>query len=395
MRQRGQVGILYSALGDDQFCRSLIDAIGAGEEFEFGGGRIRFFRTKAYAVLTEGLTEETIRRPALEQSNTSVFFGDRLFLKLYRRLQVGVNPELEMGLFLTEVSPFQHVAPVAGGIEYVAGGGSVMTLGLLQGYVENQGDGWHATKDYLGRFLAGVQAQTAPAPSEQAQERPEPHAAYAFLADVLGRRVGGLHRALSVASGDPRFDPEPISAAEPAQWVARIAAEAEATLEMLRRRRDKLDEQAREAAQALLAQRETLLARLDALRIEQPGFAKIRHHGDLHLGQVLLVENDFIIVDFEGEPARSIAERSRKGAALRDVAGVLRSYDYAAHAALREFTAERPGALTDCLPLLQQWQDIASNSFLRGYQEAVGDISSKSGGGAEPVAAVSDRKGAL
>src|SRR5690606_38904744 len=151
VRQRGQVGILYSALGDDQFCRSLIDAIGAGEEFEFGGGRIRFFRTKAYAVLTEGLTEETIRRPALEQSNTSVFFGDRLFLKLYRRLQVGVNPELEMGLFLTEVSPFQHVAPVAGGIEYVAGGGSVMTLGLLQGYVENQGDGWHATKDYLGR----------------------------------------------------------------------------------------------------------------------------------------------------------------------------------------------------------------------------------------------------
>lgn len=376
VRQQAHTGILYSALGDDQFCGSLVRAIGADAEVEFGDGRLRFFRTAAFDALATGWEEEAIRRPALEQSNTSVFFGDRLFLKMYRRLHVGVNPELEMGLFLTETSPFEHVVPIAGGIEYVRGDGSTMTLGLLQGYVENQGDGWHATIDYLERFLTGAQVQGATVPAEPAQEEPEPHAAYIFLADILGRRVGELHRALAVNSGDPRFDPEPVTADELSQWIQRIVSEAKETLALLQERREQLPESVQALAERLLSLRDDLLAQIESAQMEAPDFAKTRLHGDLHLGQVLLVENDFILVDFEGEPARPMAERSCKGPVLRDVAGILRSYNYAAKAALKVVAAERPALLDACAPLLDEWESIASRSFLNGYREAIGDAPS-------------------
>ncbi|HEX5514400.1 MAG TPA: maltose alpha-D-glucosyltransferase, partial [Gammaproteobacteria bacterium] len=373
VRQRAQVGILYSALGSEEFCQALVAAIGAGREVEFGDGRLRFFRTSAYGRLAAGVEEEPVHHPTMEQSNTCVFFGDRLFLKMYRRLQEGINPELEMGLFLTETVPFSHVIPVAGGIEYLGNDGTVITLALLQGYVENQGDGWHATLDYLERLLTGVQTQGAAAPVEPPQEEPAPHAAYIFLAEMLGRRVGELHQALATVTGNPDFDPEPMTADGLGQWLERISQEAEATLGLLEQRSDQLPEHVRANAASLIRLRSSLLARIEAARTDEPSFVKTRYHGDLHLGQVLLVENDFIIVDFEGEPARPIDERRAKGSILRDIAGILRSYNYAANAALKKATTERPAARETCVPLLAEWEAIARDSFLRSYRVAIGD----------------------
>jgi maltose alpha-D-glucosyltransferase/alpha-amylase len=371
VRQKEQTGILYSALGDDEYCRALLRAIGNGEEIRFGDGTLRFFATSAYARLAEGLEGEPVRHPTLEQSNTSVFFGNRAFLKVYRRLQTGVNPELEMGRFLTERVPFSQVAPVAGGIQYERGDGTCMTLALLQGYIENQGDAWSYTLSYLDRFLVGIETEGATAPHEVNQAEPNPHGAHLFLMETLGRRIGELHKALATETGDASFDPEPVSEGELNAWIGRIRAEADKTLAMLSERRDSMPEAVRPEVEALLDRRDELMLRIDVAGNGAPRFAKTRYHGDLHLGQVLLVENDFIIVDFEGEPARSMEERTAKGPALRDVAGMLRSFNYAAHSALKQIAAERPSARQVCASLLAEWERSAREAFLRGYKEGV------------------------
>jgi maltose alpha-D-glucosyltransferase/alpha-amylase len=377
VRQREQVGILYSALGDGEFCRSLVGAIGAGEEVAFGKGRLRFFHTADYHRLTEGIDQEPVRQPTLEQTNTSIFFGSSLFMKVYRRVQAGVNPELEMGLFLTESSRFDHIVPIAGGIEYLRDDGTSSTLALLQGYIENQGDGWQATLEYLERFLTGVQMQGPLVSSEpQAMEQPTPHAAYLFLASMLGRRIGELHQALAVTTGDPRFDPEPVDMDELRGWIAQIAQEAEDTLTRLQESQLELPAPVQAQAEALINSRQELLERIESTASHPPSFTKTRLHGDLHLGQVLLVENDFIIVDFEGEPARPMAERKAKGPVLRDVAGVLRSYNYAAHAALNQISSERPALHEASVPVLAEWEAIAREGLLRSYRTAIAGASS-------------------
>jgi len=371
VRQRDQVGVLYGALGDDQFCRALLRAMAADETIAFGDGRLCFRATSAFAKLAEGFEELPVRRPTLEQSNTSVFFGDKLFLKMYRRLHTGVNPELEMGRFLTEVRPLPQVAPVAGAIQYERDDGCTMTLGLLQGFVENQGDAWQYTLDYLERFLSGVEQEGATAPAESDNARVQPHGAYLFLMETLGRRVGELHLALAYQSGDPKFDPEPVSADELRQWVVKLRDEAAATLGALETSRARLGDELRAQVDALLRARDRLLARIDAAASVPAAFAKTRYHGDLHLGQVVLMENDFVIVDFEGEPARPMSERNAKGPVLRDVAGMLRSFNYAAHSALKQATAARPAEPVDVAPRLRAWETAATAHFMRGYAAGI------------------------
>jgi maltose alpha-D-glucosyltransferase / alpha-amylase len=364
VRQRAREGLLYSALGNGDFGRALLTAIGGNSTLAFGEGRLRFFTTSAFERLAENALTQPVSHPSLEQSNTSIFFGNRLFLKVYRRLQTGVNPELEMGRFLTETQPFDHVAPVAGGIVYQRDDGSVTTVALLQGYVENQGDSWHYTLDHLDRFLSGLS-------TEAATEGADPHAAYLILVETLGLRIGGLHKALSAASGDPLFDPEPAAPEDLAQWSERVRQEIDATLAALRNRRGQLEEEVAEKADRVRDRREELLARVEAAAAVQVDIAKTRYHGDLHLGQVLLVENDFVITDFEGEPGRPMAERRAKGPVLRDVAGMLRSFNYAGHAALNHATVERPDDRVRLAPLLQVWERATAAAFLSGYRSGV------------------------
>jgi maltose alpha-D-glucosyltransferase/alpha-amylase len=301
--------------------------------------------------------------PGAQSSNTIVALGEQLFVKGYRRLQVGANPEVEIGRYLTDVVHFAHSVPVAGSVEYVAEDGRTATLALIQRYVQNQGSGWDYTLNYLDRFFEDTSREATTATGADV------HGGYIALARTLGMRTAELHAAFAQSTGDPAFDPVPLAAAEVAAWTERVREEAMQALDRLERRRDALPELARADADRLLAQRDRLLARIGTHASDRSESAKTRLHGDYHLGQVLLVQNDFVVTDFEGEPSRTMAERTQKHSPLRDVAGMLRSFDYAMHAALFNFIAERPDTREAVEPAGRRWQDQAVTAFLEGYDE--------------------------
>jgi maltose alpha-D-glucosyltransferase/alpha-amylase len=374
VRQKDKMGILFGAFGDPVFCRALARAMGEAREVPFDHGRLRFTSTGAFAGNAAAI-DEPVHHPSLDQSNTGVFFGSRLYLKGYRRLQEGVNPEVEVGRFLTDVSPFPHIAPVLGAVEYVAADGRVITLALLQQFIENQGSLWTHTLDYLERLTQSLfaGADTPPPPEH---EPLSPHGYYLELAGTLGRRVAELHRAFARATGDPAFDPEPVSDADAAAWAARVKDDVVQSLDALERRRAGLPAEAQAAAGELLAARPALLERLDALDLAGLEVARTRYHGDLHLGQVLLRANDFIIIDFEGEPSRPLAERRAKHSPLRDVAGILRSLDYAAATAASDRARHPPEKRAQLEQAIGEWQRGAEAAFLDAYRAAAGDCPS-------------------
>ncbi len=357
VRQQAQVGVLADATQDPEFCGALVEAIGAGSELPTAHGKIVFKPTRAFARLA-GAPESRrpVARPPGSSSNTVMQLGHRLFLKTYRRVRTGLNPELEVGRFLTDVAEFAHCVPLAGSVEYVDANGVASSLALLQAYVENQGDGWSFTVDYVARRI-------------EARAADETFGDYAALAQALGRRIAELHRAFA-AGTDAAFAPEPVARDDLAAWARQIRYEAQATFERLQRRRDDLSPTARADADALLGAREAALAAI-AVPEGEAG-KKIRHHGDFHLGQVLLRDNDWIIIDFEGEPARSLEERRAKHSPLRDVAGMLRSFDYAAAAAVERVAVGGEGAA----PAAQAraWEGVARRAFVDAYREAAGAL---------------------
>ncbi|MGH8743232.1 MAG: putative maltokinase, partial [Burkholderiales bacterium] len=368
-RQQARVGILADAFADETFCRSLVESIGAAKVYACAQGNIRFSPTSAYAELVgQELAALPVRPPISQSSNTVVTLGRRLFLKGYRRLQSGVNPELEIGRFLTEVAHFPNSVPVAGTVEYIAKDGTHMALALLQGYVESQGDGWTHTLDYLERYLDHSRSASA------TQGLPaEIHGGHLALMHTLGRRTGELHKALATKTGNSAFDPEPVREQDIAAWVRKVHEEATVTLDLIKRQRDTLAPAARSDADALLERRQQLLQRIETCAPNSADAVKIRHHGDYHLGQVLLAQNDFVIIDFEGEPARPLDERRQKHSPLRDVAGMLRSFNYATYTALARVTAERPEDLAVLESIGLDWEAEAKRSFLRAYVEATQD----------------------
>ena len=304
------------------------------------------------------------RARARRARNTIVALDERLFLKAYRRLQAGGNPEVEIGRFLTDVVHFRNSVPVAGSVEYVGADGGTTVLALLQAYVANQGDGWAYTLNHLDRVM------------EQSPAQPEPpgtgvdlHGGYLALIRTLGRRTGELHAALATRTGDPAFDPESITAADVAAWTKRVGAAAVEGLDRLEQQRKTLSDAARSEADRLLARRKEIAARIEAHGGDRVTAGKTRVHGDLHLGQVLIAQNDFMIADFEGEPARTLAERAEKQTPLKDVAGMLRSFDYAMHAALANVGPERSEAQAQLERVGREWQAQAREAFLDGYEE--------------------------
>ncbi len=209
MRQQAQVGVLADAFGDEAFCRALVAAIGAGEELQAAHGTLRFRPTRAFADDRGIRLRRTLRiaLPAAQSSNTIVVLGERLFLKAYRRLQAGVNPEVEIGRFLTEVAHFPNCVPVAGSVEYATTDGRTTTLALLQGYVDNQGDGWEYTVNYLDGS-----SNESPTQTNAAATAADVHGGYLALVRTLGLRTAELHAAFARNTGDPAFDPEPVAA---------------------------------------------------------------------------------------------------------------------------------------------------------------------------------------
>ncbi len=379
LRRRFRTGILFDAMADDGFCRFLVAAMGEEREIGTEGARLRFSKTAAYGELV-GEDPLTVRRSGAEQSNTSVILGERLVLKAFRRLEEGVNPELEIGRFLTEEAGFSNIPPLVGAAEYEGEEGEPSTLVLLQGFVENQGDGWSFTLDYLERYLEDRFVTSSWSLEDwEASEVEEVGAEDAFftgLIKTLGLRTGELHAVFASPTDDAAFAPEPAPPEEVEGWVDNVLDDLRRTLSLLDKRRDSLPEQARPEAGRLLEAEAEVFDRIEAVSGGGFGTVKTRHHGDYHLGQVLVVNNDFQILDFEGEPARSLAERRAKNSPLRDVAGMLRSFNYAARSALANVADDQPERLATAEPWVRRWEHEAGKAFLEGYVEGVGDADS-------------------
>jgi len=361
IRHQARVGVLADATSDENFCRVIVDTIGRGGEYGTERGQLIFRHTTAYPELRGDETADLTMRPQGQGTNTTLRIGDRFFLKLYRRLTPGINPEIEVGTFLTEVAHFPNIVPVAGSVTYRGKDGSEYALGLLQAFVMNQGDGWEFTINYLERFIEDRRGG--------AKLSDDAHGAYVALVRMLAQRTAELHVALSTATDDPAFKPEPITSEDLRSWTDKIRTEAQRTYELVAKPED-LPEAVRMDAIQVAETREGLGRRIEteSTRLLANGL-KIRHHGDYHLGQVLLKRNDFIIVDFEGEPARPLAERRAKSSPLRDVAGMFRSFTYARQAALYRCSVT---STEDCArwdPHLVAWEQESRETFLRVYDE--------------------------
>ena len=367
VRMRARMGLLYGAFADERFCQNLVAMMAGGAQIPVGQGHLRAFATSVLAELA-GDKPETLptKRLALDSSNTNIAIGERLMMKAYRRLQSGINPELEMGRFLTNAG-FPNIAPLAGALEYEGDDGDRTALVLLQGFIVNQGDAWVYTQEYLKRFLDDCLRE----PGEAGKADQEVHTLYRIFATTLGQRTGQLHQTLARQTGDPAFDPEPITTDDLSRWLSRIRAEVVATFERLEQQREALLPPARLLAERLLEARGALMACLERTDQADPRALKTRYHGDYHLAQVLVANDDVVIIDFEGEPSRALEERRGKHSPLRDVVGMLRSFNYAAHAAGRALAPEIQPTLT---PALVAWERQARDAFWHGYAEATRDI---------------------
>jgi maltose alpha-D-glucosyltransferase / alpha-amylase len=367
VRQQGSVGIMADAMADEAFCRAIVGAIGEQRVLKCETGTLRCVRTQAFDTIAgDAVNTLTVRASGAQSSNSVVFLGDRLVLKAYRRLFAGINPEFEIGKFLTETAHFTHCVPIAGAIEYAAEGGTTMTVAMLQGYVENQGDAWSYTLNYIEQYLEALRAGTVPpdAPADL-------HGGYLALVRTLAQRTAELHVAFARKTGNAAFDPEPIEARDVTGWTASVHALAEAALTKLQQKRESLDAKTQSVAGRLLAARDALMKRIDNAAPQTIQGLKTRLHGDYHLGQVLLTQNDFVITDFEGEPARTLAERRQKHSALKDVAGMLRSFNYALYQALAHASAARPDALASLDAPTRGWERATKDAFLDAYRDTV------------------------
>ncbi|HZS53828.1 MAG TPA: putative maltokinase [Bryobacteraceae bacterium] len=319
------------ALDNPELREQLVRAFQENASWSGESGELTFSRTKAFRDEIASRNYESFVSRA-EQSNTSIVYGDWCILKLFRKIEPGINPDIEVGAFLTE-GGFKHTPAVQGTLEYRSKKGDIYSAGILQQFVPNRGDAWKYTLESLHAVLDRVSAPGF----EQSMERFDEIAAdYIRSAALLGQRTAEMHIALANAGGNPDFEPEPFTAEARQKVYEEMLAQADIAFETLRRRQATLSGDAADFARTVLRLEYRVADRFAALREHEISAYRIRIHGDYHLGQVLWTASDFMIIDFEGEPARPLNERRTKSLAMRDVAGMLRSFEYAHKAALLE-----------------------------------------------------------
>jgi maltose alpha-D-glucosyltransferase/alpha-amylase len=359
LRQVRRVGYLTDAFADGRMPHAVISALRDRAVLPIEEGEIRFIPGARLDEITLPDAPE-IRRLSAEQSNSSLIYGEQLVVKIIRKVNPGIHPEAEMTRHLTEAG-YANAPPLFGEVVRVAPDGTPHLLMIVQGFVRNQGDGWGWTQDWLHRAVD--EAALTDAPPE------DPFAGYLAFAKALGQRLGELHATLARPSEDAAFAPELASAADHEGWARGALEQLDPALELLSGRMVLPDELA-PIARNLQARREALRDVVHALARAADGALKTRVHGDFHLGQVLVAQGDAVIVDFEGEPARPLSERRAKGSPLRDVAGLLRSLDYAAAVATTtEVSAAAVAAPSERrAALIARWQQEASSAFLDAYR---------------------------
>jgi maltose alpha-D-glucosyltransferase/alpha-amylase len=360
LRTGPRVGALCDAFCDDDFLLALLEVMRAGAVVPGSDGALVGHATGALARV-ELPAQPDIQRIGVEQSNNSAIIGDAVVVKLIRRPHSGPNPEVEMGRYLTETSPFANTPPLLGWLEWSEPAAAGMVLAVAHGFVRNQGDAWEWVQAQLVRYLD----EASVLPADELDGRPSGLAEVLSFMAAIGRRTAGMHRALAAASPDPDFGAAPVDAADLSLWHERAVDQAQQAIAALRG--SDLPE-----AGWLAAHADRLMAAIAARLPAQPFGQRIRIHGDYHLGQLLVAVGDVHVIDFEGEPVRAIAARRAKDSPLRDVAGIMRSLDYAGHTALSRMAAARPDLGQQLEPVVRDWQAKVSAAFLDAYLAEAG-----------------------
>ncbi|EHM02868.1 maltose alpha-D-glucosyltransferase [Acetobacteraceae bacterium AT-5844] len=366
VRRGRRIGLLTDAFALEALPFAALRGLAQSDVFPLAEGEIRFLPTSQFDLSAIPQDAE-IRRLSSEQSNSSLIIGDQAVLKLVRRVAEGINPETEMTRHLTERG-FAQTAPLLGEIVRVDKEGTPRTLLVVQGFVRNQGDGWGWTLDFLARAIESMAVEET-----SAAERRDIFGAYAVFATALGRRLAEMHALLAEDSDNPAFSPQAASAADAKDWAKGAREQLAAALTALGRVKEW--ERPEDAARAawLAENRKPLMAAIDALARTASGTLKTRIHGDFHLGQVLVAQGDAYIIDFEGEPSKSLEQRRAKSSPLRDVAGLLRSFDYAVGAAVSAPTSTSAVTEEKRIPLLEHFRQHATAAFLDAYRATHAD----------------------
>ena len=381
-------GFLYEPVNEPLLAAQLLNLIGRQRRLGGDKGAVAGERSAGLKELwTPGkpVPESTVLDT--EQSNTSIRFGQSLILKLFRKVDQGINPDLEMGRFLTERSSFHNFPRVLGAVSYHTPRGATSTLGVLQEYITNEGDAWRFTLDSLQQFWERClslrpeerEAPDPPPPSLEQQVGLEPGQEMRILIGPtlnaihdLGLTTGEMHLALASDPNQPDFAPEPAPPHFARSLYQSVRSQGRESMDLLKKNLHRISEADRSKADLLISRAETLRRWLQDLTSHEISAMRIRCHGDFHLGQVLHTGREFVVIDFEGEPARSISERRLKRSPLRDVAGMLRSIHYASIFGLLHGEAVRPEDLRVLEPWARVWYGWMSSTFLKGYLETVG-----------------------
>jgi maltose alpha-D-glucosyltransferase/alpha-amylase len=367
IRRGPKAGIVADAAACDAFPKALLKAMRDERTLLAVDGELRFEASEALRTLQ--LPDElSVERGGVEEhGRTTRTLGDRVNLKISRRLRKGMDPGIEMGRFLAKAG-FANSPAFLGSLEFEADGVPTALATAFE-HVGNQGDGWTVVVNALDREL---EEASLAGPQGEEQERGIPYSL--SLIDVIGRRTGELHCAFASADlGNPDFAPEPVTGQDLEEWHSRATARAHQAFEHLSHLPATADEETRAAAANLLDLREAVLKRIDTLVPNIARGNKLRLHNDYHLAKILVAENDVFIVDFEGEPDEPVAERRQKAPPSRDIATMLRSFDYAARTAADRQKQRGAGQLTEIEAMALDWRSHAERTFLRAYGMARDD----------------------
>ena len=365
VRRGRRTGFLTDAFTLPAFIYDLLALLKAGEAVKSTTGEISFRPTPAFDAITV-TPEDPVRWLSAEQSNSSVIVDHKLMLKLFRKLAPGQHPEAEMTRVLTERG-FANAPALLGEIVHVPDEGDEEVMAVVQAFIPGEGDAWEWTMSYLGRSLDEMARADA--------DLDDLLATYDAFSRTLGRRLGEMHVVLSQDSEDEAFRPVRAGDGHANRWRQRITDRIARACEGLERHRETLAPDDQAIAEAVLSRRDALLALVETLCRNGEGTLLHRVHGDFHLGQVLVASGDVMIIDFEGEPAQPLAERRAKDSGWRDVAGILRSLDYAIASGRRLGAAAGREERYDTLAA--RFREAMPAALVEAYREAVGAAQSE------------------
>jgi maltose alpha-D-glucosyltransferase/alpha-amylase len=367
VRQGAREGTLFDVATEKNFIRLLLDNLRAASAVGSESGIIEPTPSERLRDIPDAPIEE-VRPVETEQSNSTALVDETYVVKIYRELVPGINPEIEMGRFLTDVAGYANTPALLGSFDLVEGE-TRSALAVVHQFVQNQADGWVLSAGYLDRFVEEQRLLGSGDKPKHSEEQ----VSYVRYMVQAGRRVAEMQMALASRDDLEAFRPEPITAGDVRAWVGDVTARAARVFTNLERVGRAAKDVDPAMIEALYGHRDHLARRLSELLEGAIGGLKTRHHGDLHLGQMLIAKDDIFIIDFEGEPRRSLAERRHKAPAARDIAGLIRSIDYSTSAAHQRALQVAPDEHGQLAARLEGWKADAIARFLSGYREALKD----------------------